>query len=217
MERDSVRRELLGDVLCLFPDLTVCGMAADGLEGLDMALNLNPDAIVMELLLPGLSGLGVLREYRSRGGQGAVVVLTSVSAPSAWSAALAAGASMILLKPVAPIDLVQQLRTLCGGMRAQYEKLLARLEGGGRGCLGRSFAARGAELLRLQPDMQLKAVYIQIAHEEHTTPLCVEKNIRKYAACLSAGALRDLGMEQGKKATNGSFLRALAQAAKIPL
>jgi DNA-binding response OmpR family regulator len=87
--------------------------AEDGREALRLARAQLPDVIVLDLMLPGLGGLDVLRELR----RDPVTAATRVVAISAWSDveadALAAGANLFLPKPFVPEE-----------FRARVEELL---------------------------------------------------------------------------------------------
>jgi CheY-like chemotaxis protein len=78
---------------------------ADGLEALELARSHRPDVFVLDLMIPGLSGLDVLSKLRAdaNGGKMPVVVI------SAWGdareEAFAAGADRFVLKPFLPDDL----------------------------------------------------------------------------------------------------------------
>jgi CheY-like chemotaxis protein len=79
--------------------------ASDGVEALELAKSEKPDVVVLDLMIPGLSGLDVLAELRAdeNGNRVPVVVI------SAWSdardEAFAAGADRFVLKPFVPDDL----------------------------------------------------------------------------------------------------------------
>jgi DNA-binding response OmpR family regulator len=79
--------------------------ASDGMEALELAKRHKPDVIVLDLMLPGLSGLDVLAQLRAddNGSRLPVVVI------SAWGdardEAFAAGADRFVLKPFIPDDL----------------------------------------------------------------------------------------------------------------
>jgi len=48
------------------PDICVCGEAADGFSALDAIPSANPDALVLDIVMPGMSGMDVLKQLRSR-------------------------------------------------------------------------------------------------------------------------------------------------------
>ena len=55
--------KLLNDVIAAEPDMETAGIAGDGIEALAMAAELLPDVVLMDLVLPKLDGLEVLRRF----------------------------------------------------------------------------------------------------------------------------------------------------------
>jgi DNA-binding response OmpR family regulator len=79
--------------------------ASDGLEALELAKVHHPDVIVLDLMIPGLSGLDVLAKLREEtNGQSLPVVVISAWG-DARDQAFAAGADRFVLKPFDPDDL----------------------------------------------------------------------------------------------------------------
>lgn len=76
---------------------------------------LQPDVVVLDLELPGMSGAECARELRSRGGRPEVLVFTIHDDAGSVFPALAAGASGYLVKPVEPAHLVAAIRELHAG------------------------------------------------------------------------------------------------------
>lgn len=87
-------------------------IAHDGREGLDFALAAPYDAIVLDILLPHLDGLRVLREVRAHGVKVPVLLLTARDAVDDRVAGLDAGADDYLVKPFAFAELLARLRAL---------------------------------------------------------------------------------------------------------
>ena len=97
-----VVRQGLRVLLDVHDGIDVTGEAADGAEALAMAAEQAPDVILLDLKLPGLDGIAVLRELRARGTTSRVLVLTSGNDPTQVSLALRSGASGFLYKDVGP-------------------------------------------------------------------------------------------------------------------
>lgn len=87
-------------------------VVGDGKEGLDYALAADYDAIVLDILLPGMDGLRLLRELRNRGIQTPVLLLTARDAIEDRVQGLDAGADDYLVKPFAFPELLARLRAL---------------------------------------------------------------------------------------------------------
>ncbi|MFI7152802.1 response regulator [Nonomuraea sp. NPDC050022] len=108
-----VVRQGLRTFLDLQEDITVVGEAADGAQAVELAGELAPDVLLLDLKMPVLDGLGALG--RLSGALPRVIVLTSVSDRSDVGPAMRAGASGFLYKDVDPNALVQAVRAVHGG------------------------------------------------------------------------------------------------------
>jgi len=86
--------------------------AATGEEGYYIATTGSPDAIVLDLMLPGRDGLKVLRDLRSQGYAKPVLILTARDAVEDRVAGLDGGADDYLVKPFAFAELLARLRAL---------------------------------------------------------------------------------------------------------
>lgn len=87
-------------------------VASDGNAALDRGLSCEYDAIVLDLMLPGRSGMDVLRELRERGVKSPVLVLTARSSVEDRIAGLNCGADDYLVKPFAFDELMARVRAL---------------------------------------------------------------------------------------------------------
>lgn len=79
--------------------------ASDGMEALELARVHKPDAVVLDLMLPGLSGLDVLSRLREEANEGNLPIVVISAWSDARDDALAAGADRFVLKPFIPDDL----------------------------------------------------------------------------------------------------------------
>ncbi len=86
--------------------------ANDGIRGLEMALNEQYDLILLDLLLPGMDGLTVLRELRDAGILTPVMILSAKSETEDKVEALDAGADDYLSKPFSFEELAARLRSI---------------------------------------------------------------------------------------------------------
>lgn len=109
------------------PDITVVGEAANGPEALAMALETEPDIVLMDLEMPGFSGAVATREIRTKLPAARVIVLTAFDTDERIFEAVKAGASGYLLKGTPKADLVRALRTVDGGGSLLQPDLMARL------------------------------------------------------------------------------------------
>jgi DNA-binding NarL/FixJ family response regulator len=111
----AVVREGLRTFLQLQDGMEVVGEAADGEEAVERAVALAPDVILMDLVMPGLDGVGAMRVLRERAPASRVIVLTSFLDDERLMPALQSGASGYLLKDVEPADLARAVRGACAG------------------------------------------------------------------------------------------------------
>jgi DNA-binding response OmpR family regulator len=87
-------------------------LAADGLEGIHAAETLDLDAIVLDVMLPGMSGIDLVRRLRSGGRQTPVLMLTARDAAGDIVRGLDVGADDYLTKPFSFRVLLARLRAL---------------------------------------------------------------------------------------------------------
>src|SRR5512134_3796710 len=78
-------------------DLTVVGEAADGLETVQMVEKLQPNVLIVDMMMPGLNGLEILRQVKKRSSATLSIVLSMQSADSYVVEALKVGASGYIL------------------------------------------------------------------------------------------------------------------------
>jgi DNA-binding response OmpR family regulator len=86
--------------------------AADGVTALAAAARLRPDLVVLDLMLPGLSGLDVCRTLRETRADLPVVMLTALGAEADRLAGLETGADDYLVKPFSPRELVLRVQAV---------------------------------------------------------------------------------------------------------
>jgi two-component system response regulator NreC len=98
-------------------DFSVVGEAGDGLETVRMVARLQPDVLVLDLMMPGLSGLEILRIIPQRSPKTRVVVLSMHSNNAFIAEALKNGATAYVLKGSSEEDLVRAVREAAAGRR----------------------------------------------------------------------------------------------------
>ena len=95
--------------------IEVAGEAGDGTAALALDAEHAPDVILLDLKLPGMDGIAVLSELRSRDSAARVLVLTSATEPASASLAVRSGAAGVLYKDVDPDALVRAIRSVHDG------------------------------------------------------------------------------------------------------
>jgi two-component system, NarL family, response regulator LiaR len=97
------------------PDMELVGAAADGVEALALTLELQPDLLLLDLMMPRIDGIAVIQELRGHGLPTRILVLTSYTDDDKVFAAIKAGALGYLLKDSSPQDLLRAIRTVAQG------------------------------------------------------------------------------------------------------
>jgi NarL family two-component system response regulator LiaR len=97
------------------PDLLLVAEAANGGEAITLVERLQPDVVLMDLMMPGTSGVEATRAIHSRWPAVRVIALTSFGDKELVREALAAGALSYLLKNVSAGDLAEAIRAASAG------------------------------------------------------------------------------------------------------
>ena len=126
---DEDVRRMLTEVLDREEDMTAVGYAADGAEALERIGELAPDVVLLELVLPRLDGLGVLRKLADADKNPAVLVLTGFVNARVMAEAAELGAAYFLSKPCDTAGLLERIRQLGIQRRQPRPALLKRGEG----------------------------------------------------------------------------------------
>jgi DNA-binding NarL/FixJ family response regulator len=96
-------------------DIALVGQASDGAQAVTLTRELDPDVLLLDLMLPGLDGMGVLAQLREEDSRTRVLVLTSAGGSARPALALQAGAAGFLYKDVDPDALVRAIRSVHDG------------------------------------------------------------------------------------------------------
>jgi DNA-binding NarL/FixJ family response regulator len=97
------------------PDMEVIGEAADGKAALDLAIAVKPDIVVMDVSMPGMSGLIATRSLKRQQPTIMIVALTRHEDDTYLEELLRAGASAYVLKQSAPSDFLKAIRAVAAG------------------------------------------------------------------------------------------------------
>jgi DNA-binding NarL/FixJ family response regulator len=132
------------------PDLKVVGEASDGRQAVELASDLAPDVVLMDLSMPVMDGVEATREMLRQRPESVVVVLTSFSDQPRVTEALRAGAVGYMLKDCDPRDLLAAIRAAAEG-HAPLDPRVARalLPGATTASPADGLSAREKDVLRL--------------------------------------------------------------------
>ncbi len=109
------------------PDFEVVDDAADGVEGVKRAKQHRPDVVLLDLNMPGLSGLETLHLLVQDAPSAAVIMLTVSEDAEELAAALQAGARGFLLKNIETDALISAIRRAAAGEPVIAERMAAKL------------------------------------------------------------------------------------------
>ncbi|WIM99752.1 response regulator transcription factor [Actinoplanes oblitus] len=114
-EDQGMMRSALALLLALEEDIEVVGQSGDGGAVLDLAIELSPDVVVLDIEMPGRSGLDVAADLRGRMPACAVLMVTTFARPGYLRRALEAGARGFLAKDGPVEDLAAAIRAVHAG------------------------------------------------------------------------------------------------------
>jgi NarL family two-component system response regulator LiaR len=123
----QVVRQGLRTFLELQEDILVVGEAGDGLAAVDLAQQLQPDIVLMDLIMPRQDGIAATRQVKSQAAGAKVIALTSFAEDDKVFPAIQAGASSYLLKDVSPDELVEAIRAVHQGEARLHPEIMRRL------------------------------------------------------------------------------------------
>ena len=185
----------------------VVGEAADGVEALQLAHDLQPDLVLLDLSMPGLDGLAALPRLRSAAPACEVVVLTASGTEENLLAAIRGGAAGYLLKSEPPERIVAFLRGVANGEAALSGEIARRLLdqvrtggriGGGGGVpngIADALSAREVEVLLLLDDhLSTDDIAKRLFISEHTVRSHVKSMLRKLGVSSRRDALERLAL-----------------------
>jgi DNA-binding NarL/FixJ family response regulator len=116
--RDGLRRLLVTQ-----DDFVVVAEATDGKEAVAFTRELRPDILLLDMAMPGVPGMEVLRELAQDGPVVHTILLTATIHPLEAAHALRLGARRVVLKASTPELLLKSIRSVCDGERLGEEVL----------------------------------------------------------------------------------------------
>ena len=105
------------------------GTVLDGTSLVEAAVDLQPDLIIADLSMPGLSGLDAITQLRERGVTSKIIILTMYADPRIAKEAMSAGAVGFVSKNAAGQELVTAIREVVGGGTYVSPQVAARIDG----------------------------------------------------------------------------------------
>ena len=133
-------------------DITVLASTSLAAEAYEMVEATNPDVVVVDINLPGKSGLDLTRELLLRNADVAVVIYTGLEDPIALKDALSCGALAFAYKTDGPASLVAAVRAAAAGATFIAPELRAAIAAGERVSRPRTLSNRERQVLALVAD-----------------------------------------------------------------
>jgi DNA-binding NarL/FixJ family response regulator len=182
-----VVRDGLVAILSTQPDFEVVGEAGTGAEAVAQAQALDPDVLLLDLEMPELDGVGVLRRLREIGAAVRVVVFTAFDTDERILDAVQAGAQGYLLKGAPREDLFNAVRVVHGGgsllQPIVASKLLKRVRYDPQAAAAEALTGRELEVLRLLAQgLQNKEIAASLVISERTVKFHVSSVLSKLGA-----------------------------------
>ena len=122
----AVVREGLSSLIRLKPDMVVVGEAADGVEAVELAQQLMPDVILMDMVMPRQNGLAAIEQLKRKNNPARILVLTSFAKDEHIFPAIKSGALGYLLKDSAPQQLITAIRDVHRGESSLHPTKIGR-------------------------------------------------------------------------------------------
>lgn len=120
-------REGLRALISGKPDMELVGEATDGQEAVVKARSLQPDVVLMDLVMPGTNGIEAIQEIKRENPGARILVLTSFGEEEKVFSAIRAGALGYLLKDSSPQELVEAIRCVYRGQSSLHPAVARKL------------------------------------------------------------------------------------------
>ena len=136
IDDEPLARERMRSLVASETDFEVVGEAADGEEAVGKADVLQPDVVLMDLVMPRVDGIEAIARIRERNAGVKIIVLTSFADDDKIFPAIRAGASGYLMKDVPPQELAKAIRMARAGESLLHpdvaRRVMEQLRHGGR-------------------------------------------------------------------------------------
>jgi DNA-binding NarL/FixJ family response regulator len=187
-------RQGIGALVGAQPDMDLVGQAATGAEGLAVFRARRPDVTLLDLRLPDMSGVEVLRAIREESPEARVVILTTFEGDVEMQRALEAGARGYLLKTMPPGELLDAIRQVHAGKKRIPPAVAAQLA---EHLADEALTPREVEVLRLVAEgNRNKDIAERLFISEETVKVHVKHVMEKLGASDRTEAVA-IGVKRG--------------------
>ena len=144
-----VVRDGLSGIFAGDPDFEVVGQAANGVEAVTKAQELQADVVLMDLRMPEMGGVEAIKQLRQRTPSAHVIVLTTYDTDNEVLSAIEAGATGFLLKDAPREELIRAVRAAHRGESVLAPSVAGRLMGRARRPATDAISPRELEVIKL--------------------------------------------------------------------
>ena len=123
----AIVREGLRSLIATEPGMELLGEASDGIQAVDKARALQPDVILLDMMMPRKDGLGAINDIIKENPNARILVLTSFAEDEKVFPAIKAGALGYLLKDSSPQELLQAIRNVYHGEASLHPTIARKL------------------------------------------------------------------------------------------
>ena len=123
----AIVREGLRSLIATEPGMELLGEASDGIQAVDKARALQPDVILLDMMMPREDGLGAINDIIKENPNARILVLTSFAEDEKVFPAIKAGALGYLLKDSSPQELLQAIRNVYHGEASLHPTIARKL------------------------------------------------------------------------------------------
>jgi len=123
----AVVREGLRALIDVEPEMELAGEAADGIEAVHKARSLQPDVILLDLVMPRMGGIDAITEIKRENPDARILVVTSFAEDEKVFPAIKAGALGYLLKDSSPQELLRAIRDVYQGQPTMHPTIARKL------------------------------------------------------------------------------------------
>jgi two-component system, NarL family, response regulator NreC len=188
-------RQGLRHLLEAEPEFQIIGEAGDGIEALQLVERFKPNILIVDMMMPGLNGLEVLRQIKKFSISTRTIVLSMQSADAYVIEALKNGAAGYILKETGPSELVNAIREVNQGNQFLSAKISERFQASGRGIKDtpadsyESLTAREREILQMTVEGRTS---VEIGNKLSISPRTVEEHRSNLTIKLGIKSQADL-------------------------
>jgi DNA-binding NarL/FixJ family response regulator len=193
-----VVRDGLSGIFAGDPDFEVVGQAANGVEAVTQAQELQADVVLMDLRMPEMGGVEAIKQLRKRTPSAHVIVLTTYDTDSEVLSAIEAGATGYLLKDAPREELIRAVRAAHRGESVLSPSVAGRLMGRVRRPATDAISPRELEVIKLiagganNREAAAKLFVSEATIKTHLMHIFEKLGVRDRAAAVSEAYKRHL-------------------------